>query len=62
MQNLKWIALVPAALGISFLFFGVIWVGAVQLAVAAGLLVLAACTWRVFSGEWQLVTETGSNA
>ena len=59
MPHLKWIALAPAALGIIFLFFGILWTGAVQLLAAAGLLVLAACIWRVFAGEWSLVTEAG---
>lgn len=61
MQKLKWIALVPAGLGLIFLFFGLIWSGAVQLGAAAGLLVLAACTWRAFSGQWQFVAEAGTS-
>ena len=61
MHHLKWIALAPAAVGIIFLFFGIIWTGAVQLGAAAGLLALAACIWRVFAGQWQLVTEAGTS-
>ena len=45
MQHLKWIALPVAALALIFLFFGLIWRGAVQLAVGGALLSLAAGIW-----------------
>ncbi len=38
MQNLKWIAAVPAVVGLLFLFFGLIRQGVVQLVVAVAFL------------------------
>jgi hypothetical protein len=57
MQQLKWIAVPVTALGLVFLFFGMIWQGAVQLAVAIALLSIAAAVWRTSSGTWPL-TQT----
>lgn len=57
MGHIKWTAVPIAALGLVFLFFGIIWQGAVQLAVAAALLALAAATWRTTTGTWPL-TQT----
>jgi hypothetical protein len=54
MEHLKWAAIPTAALGLVFLFFGMIWQGAVQLAVA--LLAMAAAIWRTTAGTWPLVT------
>lgn len=52
MQHLKWLAVPLAALGLVFLFFGLIWQGGIQLAVAIALLVLAAASWRGMAGAW----------
>lgn len=57
MQHLKWLAIPLALLGLVFMFFGLIWQGAVQLAVAIALLTLAAATWRTTTGTWPL-TQT----
>jgi hypothetical protein len=54
MQHLKWIAVPPALFGLVFLFFGLIWQGAVQLGVALALLTLAAGAWRTSTGTWPL--------
>ncbi len=54
MDNLKWIAIPVAVLGLVFLFFGLIWAGAVQLAVAVALFAIAATIWRTTSGAWPL--------
>ena len=54
MQHLRWMSVPLAALGLIFLFFGLIWQGAVQLAVAVALLVLAAGIWRTTTGGWPL--------
>jgi hypothetical protein len=35
-----------------FLFFGVLWRGAVQFGVAVGLLAIVATIWRTTSGAW----------
>ena len=56
MQHLKWLAVPFAALGLVFLFFGLIWQGAVQLAVAVALLALSAGVWRTSSGTWPLTS------
>jgi hypothetical protein len=56
MEHLKWAAIPTAALGLVFLFFGMIWQGAVQLAVAVALLAMAAAIWRTTTGMWPLVT------
>jgi hypothetical protein len=57
MQQLKWVAVPVTAVGLVFLFFGMIWQGAVQLAVAAALLAIAASIWRTTTGTWPL-TQT----
>ncbi len=57
MHNLKWTAVPLTALGLIFLFFGMIWQGAVQLAVAIALLAIAASIWRTTTGTWPL-TQT----
>ena len=54
MHHLKWIAVPVAALGLVFLFFGMIWQGAVQLTVAVALLAIAASIWRTTTGTWPL--------
>jgi hypothetical protein len=54
MQHLKWIAVPLALFGLVFLFFGLIWQGAVQLGVAVALLTLAAGAWRTSTGTWPL--------
>ena len=54
MQHLKWLALPIALIGLVFLFFGLIWQGAVQLGVAAALLAAAAAIWRTTTGTWPL--------
>lgn len=56
MHHIKWAALPITALGLVFLFFGLIWTGVVQLTVAAALLVLAAAIWRTTTGAWPLGT------
>lgn len=56
MRNIKWIAVPIAALGLIFLFFGLLWAGAVQLAVAAALLAVAAAIWRRMTGSWPSAT------
>ncbi len=43
MQHLKWLAVPLAMLELVFLFFGLIWQGGVQLAVAS---------WRGLAGSW----------
>jgi hypothetical protein len=45
MQHVKWLAFPLALLGLVFLFFGLIWTGAVQFGVAVALLSLAAVAW-----------------
>lgn len=57
MHHLKWIAVPVAALALVFLFFGMIWQGAVQLTVAIALLAIAASIWRTTTGTWPL-TQT----
>lgn len=57
MRNLRWVAVPVSVLGLVFGFFGVMWTGAVQLAVAAALLVLAAAIWRTTAGTWPLATN-----
>ncbi len=52
MRNFRWLAVIPALLGLPFLFFGLIWVGVVQLVAAAGLFALACVIWRCTAGEW----------
>lgn len=54
MKHVKWIAIPIAALGLIFLFFGLIWQGAVQAGVAVALLALAATIWRTTSVTWPL--------
>ncbi len=54
MPHLKWIAVPVAALGLVFLFFGMIWQGAVQLTVAIALFAIAASIWRPTTGTWPL--------
>ena len=54
MDYIKWTAVPVAGLGLIFLFFGLIWQGAVQLAVAVALLGLAAGIWRITAGAWPL--------
>ena len=50
MRHLRWIAVPLAVLGLTFLFFGLIWQGAVQIGVAVALLALAAAIWRTNTG------------
>jgi hypothetical protein len=52
MRILKWVAVIPAALGVVFLFFAVVWTVWPQFLVGVGLLALAAVVWRVFAGYW----------
>ena len=54
MEHLKWAAVPTVALGLVFLFFGIIWQGAVQLAVSIALLAIAATIWRTTTGTWPL--------
>ena len=54
MHHLKWTAVPVTALALVFLFFGMIWQGAVQLAVAVALLAIAASIWRTTTGTWPL--------
>ena len=54
MRHLKWTATPVLALGLVFLFFGLIWTAAVQLAVGVALVGLAAAIWRATSGTWPL--------
>lgn len=56
MQHLKWLAVPLGLVGVVFLFFGLIWQGAVQLGVAVALLALAAAAWRTSTGTWPLIT------
>jgi hypothetical protein len=58
MQHLKWLAVPLALLGLVFLFFGLIWQGAVQLGVAVALLALAAAAWRISTGTWTLTNDS----
>ena len=55
MHYLKWVAVPLGALGLVFLFFGLIWQGAVQLAVAVALLAVAASIWRAATGTWPFI-------
>lgn len=57
MRHFKWIAIPVAALGLVFLFFGLIWTAAVQLSVGAALVAVGAVVWRTTSGVWPL-TQT----
>ncbi len=57
MRYLRWLAVVPGVLGLVFLFFGLLWIGVVQLFVGVGLLALASVLWRMFGGEWPLATR-----
>ena len=52
MRILRWLAVFPAALGVVFLFFALIWTEWPQFFVGVGLLALAAVVWRVFAGYW----------
>jgi hypothetical protein len=52
MQHLKWAAIPVALIGLTFLFFGLLWQGAVQFGVAVELLAIAATIWRTTSGAW----------
>ena len=54
MHHLKWIAVPVLALSLVFLFFGLIWTAAVQLAVGVALAGLASGVWRTTSGTWPL--------
>lgn len=54
MHNLRWLAVPVTALGMVFLFFGVIWAGTVQLLAATALIALAAAIWRTSTGSWPL--------
>jgi hypothetical protein len=54
MQHVKWLAFPLALLGLVFLFFGLIWTGAVQFGVAVALLSLAAVAWRASTDAWPL--------
>jgi hypothetical protein len=58
MHNLKWIAIPVAVLGLMFLFFGVLWQGAVQFGVAVGLLAIGATIWRTTSGAWPFINTS----
>lgn len=58
MQHLKWVAIPTAAIGLIFLFFGMIWQGAVQLTVAIALLAIAAAIWRTTTGTWPLAATS----
>jgi membrane protein implicated in regulation of membrane protease activity len=51
-RSLKWLAVVPAVLGLLFLWAALTWTEWPQLFVGLGLLVLAAVVWRAFAGEW----------
>jgi hypothetical protein len=52
MHNLKWLAVVPAALALLFLLVALAWSEWPQFLVGVGLLGLAAVVWRAFAGEW----------
>jgi hypothetical protein len=52
MRILRWLAVIPAALGLVFLFFALVWTEWPQLLVGVALLALAALVWRVFAGYW----------
>jgi hypothetical protein len=51
-KHLRWLAIAPLALGIAFLFVGILWWEEVQLAVAVALFAVAAVVWRAFAGTW----------
>jgi len=52
LDNLKWLAVLPAVVAVPFLFFGLLWVAAVQLVVGIALGAAACIVWRGFSGGW----------
>jgi hypothetical protein len=52
MTNLKWLAVVPAALALLFMLVALAWTEWPQFLVGVGLLGLAAVVWRAFAGEW----------
>lgn len=54
MQHLRWIAVPLFAVGLVFLFFGLVWTAGVQLTAAAALIAVAASVWRITSGGWPL--------
>jgi hypothetical protein len=54
MHHLKWAAVPVTAFALVFLFFGMVWRGSVQLAVAVALLTIAAAIWRTTTGTWPL--------
>jgi hypothetical protein len=58
MHNLRCIAIPVAVLGLRFLFFCLIWTGAVQLAVAVPFLAIAATIWRTSSDTWPLTNTS----
>lgn len=60
MRHLRWSAVPIAALGLVFLFFGILWTAAPQLGAAVALLALAASIWRITSGTWPLPRAQGS--
>ena len=52
MKPLRWLAIVPLALGILFLLVAIMWTELVQAAVAVALFLVAAAVWRGFAGRW----------
>ncbi len=51
-SSLRWLAVIPLVPAAPLLFFGLLWLGVVQLLVGLGLVTTAAALWRLFAGEW----------
>ena len=49
---LRWLALVPASIGLVFLVVAVLWTELVQLVAAGALLAIATAVWRTCDGSW----------
>ena len=54
LRDLRWLAVVPAVLGLLFLFVALLWTAWTQFYVGVGLLALASVIWRTFAGDWPL--------
>ncbi|HUW01234.1 MAG TPA: hypothetical protein VMW08_02655 [Acidimicrobiales bacterium] len=51
---LRWLAFVPATIGLILAFVALIWTEWLQLLAAAAMLAIAAAIWRVGNGSWSL--------
>ncbi len=51
---LRWLAVIPATIGLILGFFALVWTEWSQLLTATALLTTSAATWRALSGAWPL--------